>query len=108
MTKNTNSTEIGVAYDRIPRLIIDYPVGAMPQVRIEHCDAVKLKDGSVWQGPALPPCIAELNFATDAQTPIPLVHPDTGEPLGEFTNLQTALLHVLAVARDLQTKAPKE
>ena len=102
---NYDSSKVGVPYIRAHRIIIEYPTGSNPRATILQSEAVRLADGTVRQIGEVSSIVAEFDFALNATNPIPLVHPDTGEPLGADTNLQTVFLNILAVVRQLQKGA---
>ena len=101
---NYDSSMVGVPSIRAHRIIIEYPTDGNPRATVVQSEAVRLADGTVRQLGEVPPLIAEFDFAQNATTPIPLVHPDTGAPLGADTNLQNVFLNILAVVRSLQLK----
>ena len=102
---NYDASKIGVPYARVDRITIYYPTQANPSVGIAQIMAMKAQDGTIYEVARLPELTAVFDFALNAVTPIPLVHPDTGAPLGADTNLQTVFLNILAVVRQLQKGA---
>lgn len=101
---NYDSSAVGVPYVRVPRLEIDYSNNAFPKVTIQQSLAVKLADGSIRELEPVPEIIATFDMATQGTTPIPLVDPTTGAPLGMNTTLQQVMLSILAVVRKEQTR----
>jgi len=122
LTTNYDTRTIGVPYLRVPRIEIGYPApgsGSSPDVTLRQVWAVKLNSGAIEVLQAPPP-VPVINAAVDAtsQTPIPLVDPDSGQPLDAATReaiagavnagvitMPIAMLVILAVARSLQTTA---
>ena len=102
---NFDASKVGVPYARVDRITIYYPTQANPNVGIAQILAIKAENGAVYEVARLPELTATFDFAQNATTPIPMVHPDTGEPLGADTNLQTVFLNILAVVRQLQKGA---
>ena len=104
MSVNYNPSQVGVPYVRVQRLSIDYPDGGKtPTAYIEQALAVKLADGSVRVIENLGGFGVTLDF-TQGDAPIPMIDPDTAQPLGQDTTLHQAFLHVLAVVRSEQLK----
>ena len=98
---NYDASEIGVPYVRVHRIEILYPdKGQPPSVALEQSLAVKMADGSVRKLEDMPTLTTSLDMAANASSP--LVHPDTGLPIGPTTNLQTVMLQILAVVRSIQ------
>lgn len=104
MPQNYDSSAVGVPYVRVPSLVIDYTNNAHPKVTIQQSLAVKLADGTIRELEPVPEIIAVFDMAADGTTPIPLVDPTTGAPLGMNTNLQQVMLSILAVVRKEQLK----
>lgn len=103
---NYDASKVGVPYVRSHRIVIDYPdSGTMPTAAVDQYLAVKLADGSVRNLEAMGVLNINIDFAANGSTPIPLVSPDTGAPLGANTTLQMAFLNILAVIRQAQIKA---
>lgn len=102
---NHDSTEVGVPYVRAHRIELLYPdTNRYPQAIISQRLAVKMKDGSVRSLEDLPPINITFDMLTDGATPIPLVDPTSGAPLGPNTTLQQVMLGILAVVRREQLK----
>ena len=102
---NYDSTIVGVPYVRAQRIIINYPdAGKSPSATIEQSLAVKLLDGTVRQLENLPVLDVVFDFAADGSAAIPLVHPDSGSPIGANTTLNNTMLAILAVVRHEQNK----
>ena len=101
MPLNYNGSQVGVPYVRYPRIIINYPPGVLPSVRIDRELAVLLADGSVRALEALDSVTADIDLPNNGDAPVPLVNPSTGESLGADTSLNQTFLAVLAVARQL-------
>lgn len=99
---NYDASKVGVLYARTGRLIINYPIGEMPSVRIERMLAVKLADGSVRKLEDMPPLDATLDM-THRDVPIPLVNPEDNSYLGVDTSLGKVFIGVLAVVRSIET-----
>lgn len=102
---NHDSTEVGVPYVRAHRIELLYPDNnRFPQAVIHQRLAVKMKDGSVRSLEDLTPINVTFDMLTDGTTPIPLVDPTSGAPLGPNTTLQQTMLAILAVVRREQNK----
>lgn len=103
---NFDSTQVGVPYVRAHRIEIFYPDNSrFPSAIISQKVAVKLADGTIRSLPdELTPINVTFDMLTDGATPIPLVDPTTGAPLGPSTTLQQVMLGILAVVRKEQTK----
>ena len=102
MSLNYDPSQVGVPYVRVQRLTIDYPdAGGVPSATIEQSLAVKLADGLVRVIENMGSFKATLDF-TQGDAPIPLVNPETAQPLGADTSLNQAFLAVLAVVRKEQ------
>lgn len=100
MTQNYDSSQVGVLYERAHRIVIEYPDQGRPaQATIHRSLAVKLADGTVRKIEDLSPIIRSFNLTIDGTTKIPMVHPETGAPLGVSTDLNTVMLNILAVVR---------
>ena len=112
MSRNYDSTEVGVVYDRAHRIIIHYPESGtelLPWATIEQSEAVKLADGTVRRLDNLPSLQRSFNLTDDGNLPIPLVDPVTGAqivgPNGPmFTTLNQVMLGILAVVRQEQVR----
>jgi len=101
---NYDPSQVGLPYVRVTRLTIDWPdsVGEpQPTASIEQSRAVKLLDGSIRTLDTLPTLGVKLDF-TNGDIPIPLVDPETAQPLGMDTSLNQAFVQVLAVIRKYQ------
>jgi hypothetical protein len=107
---NYDASQIGVPFVRASRIIIDYPdAGQLPSAAVEQTEAVKLADETVRKLRDLPVLSFACDLVGDATTPIPLVHPDTGEVIpGQFTTLQQAFMVILAVIRKHQLLADSQ
>ena len=98
---NYDASQVGVPYARVHKITILYPdKGMPPSVSLEQSLAVKLADGKVQKIEDMPTLTAQLDMVGNASSPI--VHPDTGAPVGPSTNLQSVLLQILAVVRSIQ------
>ena len=103
---NYNGSQVGVPYVRAHRLTVNWPDnGQMPTALIEQSLGVKLADGTVRELQKLGDMTVTLDFATNGNTPIPLVSPEDATPLGADTTLNQAFLAVLAVIRAEQVRA---
>ena len=99
---NYNTTQVGVPYCRATNIEINWTDGSTPKtVRVWQHLAVKLADGTVRNLEPLQQFTSELIFSDD---PIPLVDPETGDPLGADTNSNMVMLGVLALLRAEQIK----
>ena len=97
---NYDPSQVGVPYVRAHRITIDYPDNnLLPSVKIEQSLAVKLADGTVRKIEDLLPITRALDMPNAGDDPIPLIDPETGQPLGSDTSLNMAMLQVLAVLR---------
>lgn len=106
MPQNYDSTNVGVPYVRAHKVEIFYPVtNRYPQAIIGQQLAVKMADGTVRPLEELTPLTVTFDMAIDGATPIPLVDPTSGAPLGMDTTLQQVMLGILAVVRSEQVKA---
>lgn len=104
---NYDPSQVGVPYVRVSRLVIEWPDSAespMPTAVMEQTLAVKLADGSIRTLEKMQPIGAKLDF-TNGNDPVPLVNPETAQPLGMDTSLNQAMLAVLAVIRKHQIEA---
>lgn len=102
---NFDSSAVGVPYVRAHRIVIHYPEPGSnntPWARIEQSEAVKLADGTVRRLSDIE--TLERQFDMNDLTPIPLVHPETGAPLGQSVTLQQVMLSILAVVRHEQKR----
>lgn len=117
---NYDTRTVGVPYLRVPRIEIGYPPpgsGESPDVTLTQVWAVKLANDGIQVLRNQPP-VPVINTPIDAtsQAPIPLVDPDSGEPLAQTTRdaiagaiasgvvtMPIAMLVILAVARSIQT-----
>lgn len=105
---NYDPSQVGVPYVRVSRLVIEWPDSAespMPNAVMEQTLAVKLADGSVRTLEKMEPIGIPLDFLNNGNEPIPLVNPETAQPLGMDTTLNQAMLAVLAVIRKYQIEA---
>lgn len=103
---NYDGSQVGVPYVRVHRVTIRWPDSeATPSAFIEQSEGVKLADGTIRTLGPLPNIDVHLDFAGNGDTPIPLVNPEDGTPLGIDTTLNQAFLAVLAVVRAEQIKA---
>jgi len=99
---NYDGSQVGVPYVRAHRVTIDWPdATGVPAATIEQSLGVRLVDGSVRRIEDMSKIEFNLDFS-HATDPIPLVNPDDGSHLGQDTNLQMAMLNVLAVIRKQQ------
>ncbi len=105
-TPNYNASQVGVPYVRAHRITINYPEPGrgIPWAVIDQSEAVKLADGSARRIGELPSLQRAFDLQTEGNTPIPLVSPDTGEPLvgpggPMYTTLTQVMLGILAVVR---------
>lgn len=106
MSRNYDGSQVGVPYVRTRQLIIDWrDNNQKPMVGIVQGTAVKLADGTIRALDPLPQINVELDFATDGDTPVPMISPDNAAPLGTDTTLNQAFLAVLAIVHDRQVKA---
>jgi hypothetical protein len=100
---NFDASQVGVPYVRAHKITIHYPdKGLPPVVVVEQSLAVVMADKTVRQLEVLPTIQAELNLATDAGKPIPLIDKDTGAPLGPTTTLGMVYMQLLAAVRQIQ------
>jgi hypothetical protein len=122
MTQNYNNTQVGVPYVRNHRVDIRYPEGATintpPWAVIYQSEAVKLADGSIGKLRDLETLQRSFDLVNDGNDLIPMIHPDTGEPLGAgpmttalasmvqsgHVSLNLVMLALLAVVRQEQTR----
>ena len=104
MSMNYDATQVGVPFARVSGINIRWPDGAggIPQAEILQALAVLLKDGTSRHLEALQTLQIPLDLKSHGDDPIAIVHPATGLPLGPMTSLNTAFLHVLAIARHFQ------
>lgn len=103
MTMNYDASQVGVPYVRAHYLEIHYPDnGIPPWATIKQSMGVKLADGTIRRLDDPLPLLVQSFDLTD-QTPIPLVSPDTGAPLGPTVTLGQVMLSLLAVVRKVQT-----
>jgi len=113
MPQNYSSSQVGVPYVRAHKITIYYPeLGqGMPWATIDQSEAVKLLDGTVVRTPRQLPFIQRsFNLVAQGNDPIPLVNPETGEPIlnnGQpmTTSLNQVMLGILAVVRREQIAA---
>ena len=99
---NYDGSQVGVPYVRAHRVTIEWPdATGVPGAVIEQSLGVRLADGSVRKIEDLPKIEFNLDFSR-ATDPVPMVSPEDGSLLGQNTNLQTAMLNVLAVIRKQQ------
>lgn len=104
---NYDASQVGVPYKRAHLITIDYPDGGRtPSVDLGQSLAVKLADGTVRKLENLESIGALVDFAK-AMEPIPLVDPETSEPIGKDTNLQEVFMCVLAYVRHIQRESDK-
>jgi len=103
---NYDGSKVGVPYSRVVRFWVDYPDDGPPMLTVEQAMEVKLADGTVWARDKLPQINSVVDF-TKADQPIPLVHPETSESIGQDTNLQQVFMNVLAYIRYVQREADK-
>ncbi len=100
---NHDASQVGVPYARSARITINYPdKGQLPEVAIERMLAVRLADGSAARIGDVPPAYGTIDLAAVGSAPIPLIHPDTSEPIGGHTSLNEAFMVVLAVVRHIE------
>lgn len=105
MPQNYDSTEVGVPYVRAHRIELFYPdENRYPQAIIYQKLAVKMKDDTVRSLEDVAPLTVTFDMLADGTTPIPLVDPTSGLPLGPNTTLQQVMLGILAVVRREQNK----
>lgn len=101
MSKNYDSTAVGVAFIRVNDLRITYPTPMTAHVACHEEEAVTLADGSVRH-------LADLGWfefdigPADMATSLPVVHPASGAALGPVTTAQQVMLGILAVIRSKQ------
>lgn len=101
---NYDASAVGVPYVRANKITIHYPDnGLAPWATIEQTTAVQLADKTVRVLDKLP-ALTQTFDLTD-QTPIPLVSPATGAPLGPTVTLGEVMLSILAVVRKVQVEA---
>lgn len=100
--KNYNTSQTGVPYVRVNNITINYPPGGKAVVGFSQVLAIKAADGTVYEVEQLAPLQTELDLAADGTTPIPIVSPEDGSPLGIDTTLQQTFLAILAVVRSIQ------
>ena len=101
---NYDPSQVGLPYVRVTQLKVDWPdsLGDLqPTALIEQSLAVKLADGSIRTLDKLPSIGVKLDF-TQGDEPIPLVDPETAQPLGIDTSLNQIFVQVLAVIRKYQ------
>ena len=102
---NYDASQVGVPFVRAYGIHIAYPdAGVHPAVVIEQGLAVLLADGAVRKIGDLNPINVSVNFALHGDDPVPMVHPETGIPLGMDTSLNQAFLTILAIVRSEQLK----
>lgn len=112
-TPNYDASQVGVPFVRAHKLTIHYPeagTGQLPWATIEQSEAVKLADGSLRRIGELPFIQRSFDLAGQGNVPIPLVSPETGQPLvgsnGPLTTtLNQIMLGLLAVVRMSQNDA---
>jgi len=101
---NYDPSQVGLPYVRVTRLVVEWPDSLkdlQPTALIEQSLAVKLADGSIRTLDNLPAISTRLDF-TLGDEPIPLINPETAEPLGTDTTLNQTFVGVLAVVRKFQ------
>lgn len=108
MTTNYDASQVGVPYARVNNISITYPTNGKPVVGLNQTLAIKGADGTIYEVGQLATLRAEIDLAADGTTPIPLVSPEDGAPLGADTTLQQVFLAILAVVRKIQTTPPPE
>lgn len=100
---NYNASQVGVPYVRASKITISWPDnGGTPSAIVDQTLAVKLADNSVRELEAIKTLTIELDFVNHGADSIPLVDPNTGNPLGANTDLNHVMLHVLAAIRAQQ------
>ena len=97
MPYNYDSTNIGIPYVRANNVTVQYPDSGIPFVTISQEKAVKLADGTIAQLGDAGSISFSVNLAD--QTPIPLINPTTGLPLGANTVAGQVMLGILAIIR---------
>lgn len=103
---NYDASQVGVPYTRVHHIEIYYPDnGQMSSATLHQSLAVKMADGKIRKIEDLSPIGVQFDFAANGATPIPLVSPDTGAPLGADTTLNMVMLGILAVVRQAQIAA---
>jgi len=102
MTTQYDASVVGGLRVRASRLIIETAPDVPPVVHIEQTTAVTMNDHSSQQLQPFPTISQTLDLATNGDTPIPLVDFVTGAPLGGTTTLNSVMLQLLAVVRQLQ------
>lgn len=103
MSYNYDASQVGVPYVRASRILIGYPDNnRIPSADIEQTLVVKLADGTIRELEKLPSLNVPLDMLNHGADAIPMVNPADGSPLGANTNLNTAMVHVLAVVRAAQ------
>lgn len=75
---------------------------SMPKAELEQTLAVKLADGSIRTLEKMDTLYIPLDFAKEGSDPIPLIDPETAQPLGMNTTLNDTMLDVLATIRKYQ------
>ena len=105
MTANYDPSVVGVPYVRAHKITIFYPDNnLLPSVKIEQSLAVKLADDTVRKIEDIPAIERSLDMFNAGNDPIPLINPETGQPLGSDTSLNYVMLHILAVLRAEQIR----
>lgn len=105
MPTNYNPSQVGVPYVRAHKITINYPDNnLLPTVKIEQSLAVKLLDGTPRHIENLPPLDRQIDLPNAGNDPIPMVDPETGDPIGQNTSLNLVMLHILAVLRQEQLR----
>lgn len=102
---NYDPSQVGVPYVRAHRVTLVWPDSIerpLPHATIEQSLAVKLADGTIRTLEEMSPIEVELDFSKHGNDPVPLISPENAEPLGTDTNLNQAMLAVLALVRQYQ------
>lgn len=102
MSRNYDSSAVGVSYTRVPHLDIDYPSPSTAQVRIIEAAAVKMADGSILQHGVT----GQLSWSigpADMGHVLQLRDPTTGAAIpGATMTRQQLMLGLLAEIRERQ------
>jgi len=102
--RNYNSSQAGVPYVRVSKIIIEYPEPYKAVVTCTEVEAVKLADNSVRKLVDLGELRFEVNPNQMADV-LNVVNPDDGSVIPDTTvTKQQVMLGILAVIRDAQTK----
>lgn len=107
---NYDPSKVGVPYIRVHQLTIDWrDMAALvkPTAVFKQQLAVTLADGSMRVLESLPDVSTELDFSA-GDDPIPLVDPETAQPLGMNTTLNQVMLGVLAIIRKTQIESNED